>query len=120
MNQSVRPLPILTADGELPSGEALLALRASKKLSGYSGMVLPVKAVPGSPEPILCVGVTPDWLCTFALIPDLSNIDRTTAALDAVLVNNDDPRLGSEEVLLSKWMGVEVKMIEQESRVSFS
>lgn len=98
----------MTKDGSLPSGRSLAALRDAKMATGYPGRVLPVKAVQGSPAPILAVGVEPDWLVSFALVPDFSDVGRLTAALTAILIDNDDPRLGGDAYLLSKWMGVDV------------
>ena len=108
------PLPILTATGQLPTGEALDRLRRAKQASGYAGLVLPCKAVHGSPGPILAVGVEPDWLTTYAYLPNLDDENRIRAALIAVLINKDDPRLGDEMDLLSKWTGVEVKFVKEE------
>lgn len=113
----MRPLPILTADGELPTGAALEALRRAKLATGHDGLVLPRKAVQGSPEPILAVGVEPDWLTTFAFVPNLEDEERIAAALTAILMEPDDPRLSREEDLLSKWMGVEVKRLPDEQLI---
>lgn len=114
MTDTLRPLPILTVDGELPTGFALEALKAAKIATGYSGMVIPRKAVPGSPAPVLAVGREPDWLTTYAYLPDLSNIERITAALTAVLMEPNDPRLGDEVDLLSRWFGAPVKFVGEE------
>lgn len=111
---TLRPLPILTPTGELPTGEALLRLREAKKASGYLGMVLPRQAVQGSPAPILAVGIEPGWLVPFALVPDFNDVTRLTAALKAVLIDNEDPRLGGDEYLLSKWFKSPVKYIGEE------
>lgn len=114
MTDTLRPLPILTASGALPDGFALEALKAAKLATGYQGMVIPRKAVPGSPGPILAVGVEPDWLVKFAYLPDLSSVDRITAALTAVLMEPEDPRLGDEVDLLSRWFGAPVKFVGEE------
>ena len=107
------PLPILM-EGGLPSGEALERLKRAKQATGYDELVLPCVAVPGSPGPILAVGMEPDWVVEYALLPNLDDEARITAALTAVLINRDDPRLGTAEQLLTKWMGVEVKMTGEE------
>lgn len=114
MTDTLRPLPILTADGELPTGGALATLRLAKMASGYSGMVRPMKAVQGSPGPILAVGVEPDWLVDYALVPDWSSATRLTEALKAILINPDDPRIGRDVDLLSKWFKGPVKFIGEE------
>lgn len=100
----MRPLPILLKGGGLPSGADLERLKRAKLATGYDGMVLPRVAVEGSPAPILAVGVEPDWLTTFAYLPDLRDEKRITAALTAVLIEPDNPRLGNEVDLLSRWM----------------
>ena len=105
---TIRPLPILTPSGELPAGEALLRLRQAKKATGYLGMVVPCQAVLGSPGPILAVGREPDWLVSFAYVPYFDDVERLTAALTAILINPDDPRLGGDEYLLSKWFSAPV------------
>lgn len=110
----MRPLPILLAGGGLPEGQALERLKQAKLATGYDGLVLPRVAVPGSPAPILAVGVEPDWLTTYAYIPDLTSVPRITAALSAVLMEPDNPRLGNEVDLLSKWFGGEVTYTGEE------
>lgn len=112
--ETLRPLPILTTTGELPLGVDLDNLREAKFASGYDGMVIPAVAVQGSPAPILAVGCYPDWLTTFAYIPDFSDVGRLTETLRAILINNEDPRLGDETYLLSKWFGAPVKRLEDE------
>lgn len=101
----MRPLPILMAGGGLPTGEPLERLKRAKQATGYSGLILPRIAVEGSPQPILAIGVEPDWLTTFAYLPNLDDETRITAALTAVLMEPEDPRLGDEVDLLSKWFG---------------
>jgi hypothetical protein len=108
----MRPLPILWA--ETPTPEDWQALRAAKKASGYSDLVQPCQAVLGSPEPILCVGIEPDWVCRFAYIPDLKDPTRAKNAVTAVLITPDDPRMHDEAYLLSKWMGAPVKYVGEE------
>lgn len=109
---SLRPLPILTASRELPAGGALDRLRRAKLATGYSGLVEPRKAVYGSPGPILAVGVEPDWLTEFAFVPNFNDVGRLTEALRAILMNPEDPRIGQPVDLLSKWLGVEVKEVQ--------
>jgi hypothetical protein len=113
-NDTLRPLPILTADGRLPTGDALATLRLATLATGYPGRVLPSKAFHGSPGPILAVGVEPDWLVEYALVPDWSSATRLTEALKAILINPDDPRIGRDVDLLSKWFGGEVKYLGEE------
>lgn len=115
MTDALRPLPILMEGGALPMGFALEALKRAKAATGYEGMVLPVKALPGSPEPILAVGVTPSWLTDYAYLPDLNSVDRITAALTAILMVPNDPRLNDRTDCLSNWFGVEVTYLGEES-----
>lgn len=110
----MRPLPILLAGGGLPEGQDLERLKRAKFATGYDGMVLPRVAVPGSPAPILAVGVEPGWLTTFAYLPDLSDETRITAALTAVLIEPDNPRLGNDVDLLTKWFGKPVTYTGEE------
>lgn len=112
---ALRPLPILTRDHTLPRGEPLLRLQQAKKATGYLGLVLPCQAVQGSPGPILAVGVEPDWLVDYALVPNFDDVSRLTAALTAILINNNDPRLGTYETLLSKWFKGPVKYVGEEA-----
>lgn len=110
----IRPLPILTRNGELPTGRALDTLRRAKLATGYPGLVEPCKALQGSPEPILAVGVEPWWLTAYAYVPHLFDVGRLTEALRAILINPDDPRIGQPVDLLSKWAGVEVREVQDE------
>ena len=112
MTGTTRPLPILTADGELPVGADLANLKFAKMFSGYEGLVLPRKAVPGSPGPILAVGRQPDWLCEFAYCADWSDVTALTEALKTVLINPDQA-LG-DTYLLSKWLQGPVKFVGEE------
>lgn len=57
------------------------------------------------------MGCHPDWLVSYAYLPDLTDVGRITEALKAVLINPEDKRLYTEEDLLSKWMGVELKLV---------
>lgn len=110
-DSSLRPLPILTPDGELPTGSALEALRAAKMASGYSGLIVPRQAVYGSPEPVLAVGVKPDWLTKYAYLEDWSDHDAIVRALQTILIW-DDGSVRDEASLLSEWMKAEVRLIE--------
>lgn len=110
----MRPLPILMPGGELPQGGALDRLKKAKFLSRYTDLVIPHKAVQGSPAPILAVGIEPDWLTTYAYLPNLDDVSRITAALNAVLVDTDDPRLGGDVDLLTKWFGMPVTYTGEE------
>jgi hypothetical protein len=82
--------------------------------SGYLPLVIPAKAVQGSPEPILAVGARPGWLTRFAYVPDWNDEGRLTNALRAILTNPDDPRMEDREDLLTAWFGVPVKQIGEE------
>lgn len=110
----MRPLPILMEGGGLPSGAALERLKRAKWAAGYEGKVLPRVAVPGSPGPILAVGVEPDWVTDYALLPDLEDEGRITAALTAILMNPEDERIGRPEDLLSKWFRADVAYVGEE------
>jgi len=118
----VRPLPILWGNPEVPTSVHWDAVRAAKAATGYKDLVVPGKAVYGSPGPILAIGKEPDWLTEFALVPNVDDHDRLTAALRAILFTPDDPRMGTPEYLLSQWMGGPVKLISTEHyepRVAF-
>lgn len=111
---SLRPLPVLTPDPWPPSSRAWDALRAAKTASGYPGLIIPRQAVQGSPEPVLAVGVEPDWLTKFVYIDSLYDHDALVHAMQVILVWDDGSTLG-EERLLSKWMGCNVKLIGVEN-----
>lgn len=112
MTGTTRPLPILTADGELPVGTDLANLKLAKLFSGYEGLVLPRKAVQGSPGPVLAVGREPDWLTEFAYCKDWSSVTALTEALKVVLVSPE--RALGDTYLLSKWLQGPVKFIGEE------
>jgi hypothetical protein len=98
----------------MPSGWDLAALVAAKQATGYQGLVEPRPALPGSPQPILAVGIEPDWLTRYAYLPSLLDVERTTAALTAILMNPEDTRIADEIDLMSKWFGGEVKYLGEE------
>ena len=113
--QAMRPLPILW--GFEPTKEDWDNLRAAKRYSGHKELVVPRPAVPGSPGIILCIGIeAPTWAADrYAYVPDARQVDRLTEALRVVREDNrDDPRLGTQEQLLSKWMGGDVREVIEE------
>lgn len=110
--ESLRPLPILTPDGSLPTGADLTALKFAKLSSGYEGLVLPGKALKGSPGPILAVGVEPDWLVEFAYVKDWSSLTALAEALKTVLMSPE--RAMGDTYLLSKWLRAPVKYVGEE------
>lgn len=109
---TLRPLPILTHDGSLPTGADLEALKAAKLSLGYEGLVLPARAVQGSPGPILAVGVTPDWLTEFAYVKDWSSVTLLADALRTVLMSPE--RAMGDTYLLSKWLKGPVTFVGEE------
>jgi hypothetical protein len=112
---SLRPLPILTPDKELPTGEALEALRRAKLATGYAGMVLPSRASQGSPAPILAVGCYPDWLTDFVYVADWTDEGKLTTALKAILLEEGAGwSVMGDTYLLSKWFGGPVKYAGEE------
>lgn len=112
MSENLRPLPILTVDGSLPTGGDLEALKSAKLSLGYEGLVLPRVAVQGSPGPILAVGVTPDWLTEFAYVKDWSSVMLLTDALRTVLMEPE--RAMGDTYLLSKWLKGPVTFVGEE------
>lgn len=110
--ETLRPLPILTHDGSLPTGADLEALKAAKLSLGYEGLVLPARAVQGSPGPILAVGVTPDWLTEFAYVKDWSSVTLLADALRTVLISPE--RAMGDTYLLSKWLKGPVTFLGEE------
>ena len=114
MTDTLRPLPILTPDGSLPSGASLVALRFAKEATGYPGRVLPAKAVQGSPGPILAIGIEPDWLTSYVYVDDYSSITKLSEALEMLLMDEDNPAVKGEVDLLSKWFQGEVKFLGTE------
>lgn len=113
MTDTLRPLPILLSEGGIPSGWALEALRQAKLASGYQGLIRPAVALEGSPAPILAVGCRPKWLTKYVYVDTLFDVEATTAALRAILIEEDDSVLGDED-LLSRWFKGPVKLIGEE------
>lgn len=111
-NEPLRPLPILW--GQEPTDADWAAVRAAKAATGYKGLVVPRQAVYGSPGVILAVGELPSWLCRFVYVDNTNDAEKLTEALNVVLNDPEDPSVGTEADLLSRWMGVEVKEVEEE------
>lgn len=113
MTDSIRPLPMFWREGYEPTSEDWAAVREAKRRTGYSGLVVPRRAAYGSPGVILAVGALPDWLCRFAYVDSTRNIEKLTEAMNIVLNDPEDPSVGGPEDLLSRWLGVEVKLVEE-------
>lgn len=111
----MRLLPILI-DGD-PGKQGWEALSHARAAIGHEGKVQPARAVPGSPQPILAVGKLPDWLTDYALVSELSIGDKALEdALGYALDNHDREEVGERYAeLLTEWMGVPVKYVEDES-----
>lgn len=105
----MRLLPILWA--EPPTTEDWQRLSAARTALGYTDLIQPAEAVPGSPGPILAIGKMPDWIIQYAYVPSTRD-SKLAERLQAVLDRQEDPDTIGK--LLSRWMGVEVKQIGEE------
>lgn len=111
----MRLLPILM-EGE-PDKLGWQALGEARAASGHEGKVKPARAVPGSPQPILAVGKLPDWLTDYAYVSELKIGDKALEdALGYALDDHDREEVGERYAeLLTEWMGVTVKYVEDEA-----
>lgn len=105
-------LPILWA--ETPTREDWVALSQAREAIGYTDLIKPAKALEGSPGPILAVGVKPSWLVDYNYIESTWD-PRLPEALKACLSQEAQQQTPEEiAAVLSEWMGVEVKAVEEE------
>lgn len=109
----MRLLPILWA--EPPTPEDWRRLSAAREALGYTELIKPVKALPGSPGPVLAIGTKPTWLTGYAHVEST----RDKAALESALYHcimlegNEEGEEFAE--LISHWMGVRVSIRGEES-----
>lgn len=104
----MRPLPILW--GTPPTEADWSLIRAAKQASGYASMVQPAQALPGSPGRILAIGALPDWACEGRWVANAAD-PELPEVLRLLLNDLPDPKAFGEQHLLSKWMGVTVKLV---------
>lgn len=102
----MRLLPILWA--EPPTADDWARLSAARIAIGYTDPIQPVKALPGSPGPILAIGQLPSWLTGYAHVESTADRIGLEAALQHCLGQDATPRTEEYEALLSHWMGVKV------------
>lgn len=108
----MRLLPILWA--EPPAPEDWARLSAARIAIGYTELIKPVQALPGSPGTILAIGKMPDWIVQYGYVTSTKD-PNLTERLRNVLDRQDDPDTIGK--LLSQWMGVEVKQVGEEEYV---
>lgn len=106
-------LPILWA--EPPTAEDWARLSAAREAIGYTELIKPVQALPGSPGTILAIGALPSWLTPFSYAESVEDAECLELALSGCL--GDQEEVGSMETLISSWMGVEVKQVGEEEYV---
>lgn len=109
----MRILPILWA--EPPSTADWERLSQARKALGYMELIQPVEALEGSPQPILCIGKLPSWMTEFAYVDSTSDMELGNA-LDCCLNPGYDQQPEAYALLLSRWMGGDVKYIRTEGQ----
>lgn len=62
----MRLLPILWA--EPPTAEDWARLSRAREACGYTDPIQPANALPGSPQPVLCIGQLPSWATDYEYV----------------------------------------------------
>lgn len=99
----MRVLPILWEVD--PTQSDWGGLSAAREALGYREKIMPANAVPGSPQPVLCVNTTPSWLTDYATTDTTNGCEE---ALAYCLSDEEHDTLDLYAGLLSKWMGCDV------------
>ena len=89
------------------------ALQRAKAATGYTDLVQPVRAVPGSPGRVLAVGSRPDWLTEYFEVADTSD-PMLEDAMRWILFGGDDIRAMNDVAQLSMWFGGPVTLVGEE------
>lgn len=105
-------LPILWA--EPPAAEDWGRLSEARASIGYTDRIQPAEALPGSPQPVLAVGVRPSWITDYTFVEDLTDLEQLGHALQYCLAEPHEPPGEDIARVLSGWMGVEVKFLNEE------
>ena len=93
---------------EEPTSDDWARLTEARIALGYTDLIKPVRALPGSPGTLLVIGKgRPDWLHNFYACDDITDAEELQWALGGAL--GGDERESAMEELLSGWMGVQVK-----------
>ena len=107
----MRILPIFWT--QKPSAEDWGRLSAAREALGYTELIKPVQALPGSPGALLVIGSgRPDWLHNFYACNDIANEAELQSALKGAL--SEDQRLEAFTELLSQWMHAGVTFVGEE------
>ena len=100
------------------------ALSAARGAAGYSSKVQPARALPGSPQPILAVGLMPDWLTDYGYAESFDDHEALQRALSYALDDHSPEEVGQRYAeLLSHWMDADVTYAgeeEHDTGVQFS
>lgn len=88
-------------------------LSRARKALGYTELIKPVQALPGSPGTLLVIGSgRPDWLHNYYACNDITDPAELQLALDGAL--DDAEREQAFGDLISQWMGVDVTFAGEE------
>lgn len=108
----MRLLPILWSSGYEPSAEDWTRLSEARIAIGYTDLIQPAAALPGSPQPVLAIGCIPTWVTDYAYVESAA-AENLEAALSYCL-EMEHPAEDLMAKLLSSWMGCTVKYVGSE------
>lgn len=103
----IRPIAIYPS---APTGADLTALKKAKALIDTDILIKPVRAVPGSPGPLLALREKPEFVCDYALVEEVTP-EQIKPALEWVLGLNNNYRGYSAIVMLREVFGPDVEEI---------
>lgn len=104
---SIQPLPIYP---DILRGDELLTLKHAKQSLGIEKLVKPVRAVPGSPGPIIAMGEAPHWIVDYANVAT-PTLESFKCALMFVLENQTNESAVTVCQQLEKIFGEGVKEV---------
>lgn len=90
------------------------AIKRAKVSLGLDYLVKPQRAVPGSPGPILAIGVRPNWICLdgYAYISSTES-PGLREALRCVITHADSPHMVTGLQMLQQVLGPGVREVEE-------
>lgn len=108
----MRLLAILWA--EEPTAEDWQRLSAARTALGYTDLIQPAQALPGSPGPVLAIGKLPSWIVPHAYVASTEHPRLLQEALETC-INGGLAEIGENMAAqMSDWMDASVTYLGEE------
>lgn len=105
-------LPILW--GTPPTPADWKRLSAAREAIGYTEVIKPAVALPGSPGRILALGARPTWLCPYNYVADTAHARLIPVLAWCLDESINDPYAPTPEDMIIDWSGGAFKFLGEE------